>query len=521
MALQLPSGPINYGIDVPDPSQSFLQAFKTGTAITETRMLQEKAQREAEQQQRITQAFERLRQPGAKAKAKNYADLAMMLPETQAKAVRESFSMINADQQQKALTQAGQVFSAFKSGKPEIAVGLIERQIEAKRNSGDEAGAKFLETWRDVAKENPKAAEDYFGFTISQIPGGDKVIEGAVKLDEDRRKQELFPILKKQKESELRKATSEADVAEIEAKYADRLQQAQLAKAKRDVEAQSGQRVQSSSIRPDGTVVIVTSAGQTRVIGPDGVELTGQARVDAVRGAEEFGADIQALRSGARKAGEIGQTEAQKAFENVGKIRKNISNLESAIAALDAGANTGVIASKFPNWKASTIELQNIQRQLGLDIIGSVTFGALSEGELSLALETALPLNMNEAELKDWLIRKKTAQTKLADYITDQARFLSVPGRTLGDWLLRAEQPGGPQTGGMTAPGTGAVSAAPASEVSPPPQSSPTTSKSTIAPLIPPINMSESDRELWEAGYYTEDDKRVLIDFYATQPGAQ
>ncbi len=180
MALQLPSGPINYGVDIPDPSQSFLQAFKTGTAITETRMAQEKAQREAEQQQLISQAFQRMRQPGAT--AKDYADLAMMLPETQAKAVRESFSMINADQQQNALTQAGQVFSAFKSGKPDIAVGLIERQIEAKRNSGDEGGARFLETWRDVAKENPKAAEDYFGFSISQMPGGDKVIDAVVKL---------------------------------------------------------------------------------------------------------------------------------------------------------------------------------------------------------------------------------------------------------------------------------------------------------------------------------------------------
>ena len=211
MALQLPSGPINYGIDVPDPSQSFLQAFKTGTAITETRMLQEKAQREAEQQQRITQAFERLRQPGAT--AKDYADLAMMLPETQAKAVRESFSMINADQQQNALTQAGQVFSAFKSGKPEIAVGLIERQIEAKRNSGDEGGARFLETWRDVAKENPKAAEDYFGFTISQIPGGDKVIAGAVQLETDRRAAQLQPF-------KLRQETADAIVKEAQAKFA-------------------------------------------------------------------------------------------------------------------------------------------------------------------------------------------------------------------------------------------------------------------------------------------------------------
>ncbi len=211
MALQLPMAPINYGIDVPDPSQTFLQAFKTGTAITETRMAQEQAQRQAEQQKTVMQAFERLRQPGAT--AKNYADLAMMLPETQAKAVRESFGLINADQQQNALQRSGQVFSAFKSGKPDIAVNLLDQQITARRNGGDEEGAKFLETWRDVAKENPKAAEDYFGFTISQMPGGDKVIESAVKLEEDRRKEQLQPFT-------LRKATSEAIIKEAEAKFA-------------------------------------------------------------------------------------------------------------------------------------------------------------------------------------------------------------------------------------------------------------------------------------------------------------
>lgn len=244
MALQLPSGPINYGIDVPDPSQSFLQAFKTGTAITETRMLQEKAQREAEQQQRITQAFERLRQPGAT--AKDYADLAMMLPETQAKAVRESFSMINADQQQNALTQAGQVFSAFKSGKPDIAVGLIERQIEAKRNSGDEGGARFLETWRDVAKENPKAAEDYFGFTISQIPGGDKVIAGAVQLEEDRRKTQLQPF-------KLRQETADAIVKEAQAKFAPEKFGLEIDLTKSQIEqAKAARRAQDAAAAKSG-----------------------------------------------------------------------------------------------------------------------------------------------------------------------------------------------------------------------------------------------------------------------------
>lgn len=244
MALQLPSDPINYGVDIPDPSQAFLQAFKTGTAITETRMAQEQAQRQAEQQQQITQAFQRLRQPGAT--AKDYADLAMLLPETQAKAVRESFNMITADQQQSALNQAGQVFSAFKSGKPEIAVGLIERQIEAKRNSGDENGARFLETWRDVAKENPKAAEDYFGFTISQIPGGDKVIAGAVQLEEDRRKTQLQPF-------KLRQETADAIVKEAQAKFAPEKFGLEIDLTKSQIEqAKAARRAQDAAAAKSG-----------------------------------------------------------------------------------------------------------------------------------------------------------------------------------------------------------------------------------------------------------------------------
>ena len=177
--------PINYAIDIPDPSQAFLQAFKTGTAVTESRLAQEQAQRQAEQQRTVMQAFERLRQPGAT--AKDYANLSMLLPETQAKAVRESFNMLNADQQQAARSQAGQVFSAFRSGRPEIAIGLIQRQIDAKRNSGDEEGAKFLETWRDVAKETPTATEDYFGGILAEMPGGKDVLEAALKVSAERR----------------------------------------------------------------------------------------------------------------------------------------------------------------------------------------------------------------------------------------------------------------------------------------------------------------------------------------------
>jgi hypothetical protein len=203
--------PINYAIDIPDPSQAFLQAFKTGTAVTETRLAQEQAQRQAEQQRTIMQAFERLRQPGAT--AKDYANLSMLLPETQAKAVRESFNMLNADQQQAARSQAGQVFSAFRSGRPEIAIGLIQRQIDAKRNSGDEAGAKFLETWRDVAKETPTATEDYFGGILAEMPGGKDVLEAALKVSAERRTAAEAPAKLLEAQAKAREAEAKARVA--------------------------------------------------------------------------------------------------------------------------------------------------------------------------------------------------------------------------------------------------------------------------------------------------------------------
>lgn len=203
--------PINYGVEIQDPTQSFLSAFQTGAAIQDTRLKQEQQQQQMANQRLIQEGFTKLRQPGAT--AADYANLAMVLPEAQAKSVRESFNMLSGERQQNALQQSGQVFSAFKSGKPEIAISLLDRQIEGKRNAGDEEGASFLETWRNVAKENPKATEDYFGFTISQMPGGDKVIESAVKFGGERRAEAQAP-------AELRTKLAAADKAESDAKTA-------------------------------------------------------------------------------------------------------------------------------------------------------------------------------------------------------------------------------------------------------------------------------------------------------------
>ena len=206
-------------------------------------------------------------------------------------------------------------------------------------------------------------------------------------------------------------------------------------------------KVQSSKMTPDGTTILVMKNGTTRVISALGDELKGQARADAIRASEQFGADTQGTRAQARGIGELSSKQVGAAFAEVGKIKKNIGNIDDAIAAIDAGANTGVIASKLPNITAASIQLANVRQQLGLDVIGSVTFGALSEGELNLALDTALPTSLQPKDLRTYLVNKKSAQTKLAGYLTEQATYLTKPGNTLAGWLEKVENRAGVPAG--------------------------------------------------------------------------
>ena len=194
--------------------------------------------------------------------------------------------------------------------------------------------------------------------------------------------------------------------------------------------------VQASSILDGGVVVTVMKNGTTKVLDAAGIELEGEARAAAIREAEDRGIQIQTERAGGRRAATVAVNTSLSAFDQVGKSRSNIANLEEAKRlVVEEGANTGVIADRLPNWKASTVALDTVKNELGLDVVGSVTFGALSQGELTLALNTALPTNLSEDALVDWIDRKIVAQRKLQDYLYAQAIYLADGDKTIGDWL--------------------------------------------------------------------------------------
>jgi len=132
-------------------------------------------------------------------------------------------------------------------------------------------------------------------------------------------------------------------------------------------------------------------------------------------------------------------------FERITKIDAGIGNIDRAIDALQGGAKTGAIQQMVPSMRAASVELANIQKSMALDVIGAVTFGALSKGELDLAKEVALPTGLNEPQLIEHLQKRKDAQLKLRDYFQQQIDYLDQGG-TVAGFLREQERSAAPQT---------------------------------------------------------------------------
>lgn len=193
-------------------------------------------------------------------------------------------------------------------------------------------------------------------------------------------------------------------------------------------------QVQSSSQLPGGFVQIVRKDGTVELVEPK------EAEAELIRGAEERGAELQGLRAAERESGKGAMKESIAAFKQLTPLRKNISNYNEAIKLIGEGAETGVIAAKFPSMTEASIKLDNLQAQLGLDVISNTTFGALSESELAFALASAIPLKLEGPALVKWLEQKRDAQAKLIDYLNEAAIFLGTPGNSVAGYLQQQKE---------------------------------------------------------------------------------
>jgi len=172
--------------------------------------------------------------------------------------------------------------------------------------------------------------------------------------------------------------------------------------------------------------------------------LTGKERIPQTGMTEDVAESQQQIAEAEQRGKGIAQTATgivQESIKKINGIEANINNIDRAISALDKGAKTGAIERLLPNVTAASVELNQIGSELGLDVVGAVTFGALSAGELNLSLDTALPTGLDEPELKQYLTDKRNSQKKLINYLEEQMSYLESGG-TVSGWRELVKQKG-------------------------------------------------------------------------------
>jgi len=178
----------------------------------------------------------------------------------------------------------------------------------------------------------------------------------------------------------------------------------------------------------------------TRVDIPNTIGMTFEEAQQAEADQKQKLQDIENRQAGIDRATKKGQEH----WNNTSKLEGQIWSLESARNLLvEQNVETGLI----PNWLAENGifvnpknsgfmgELLALQNQLGIDVINSATFGALSEREMAMAMRTNLNLNLPPAELVKMIDQRIDARRKILNELRRRAKALTTGTRTFNEYI--------------------------------------------------------------------------------------
>lgn len=189
-------GPFDYSVQAPNITGSLMGGIQAGQQLG----AQRDAQAKAEQYSNDLQAY--LANPTAQ----GAAAMSVKYPQ-QREAYKQSWDMLNTDQKDQQFSAGTQAYSAIQNGKPDIAVGILDKQIEAMKNSGQDP-ASLVEIKRTI-ESDPKGAAASIGLALSSLEP-----DRWGKIASEMRESAMDPA----KQTE---AQAKAQKAAVDAKYAE------------------------------------------------------------------------------------------------------------------------------------------------------------------------------------------------------------------------------------------------------------------------------------------------------------
>jgi len=191
----------------------------------------------------------------------------------------------------------------------------------------------------------------------------------------------------------------------------------------------------------NGLSISVFQDGKKQVVSPDNQILTDAAATEAIRIAQANEVEQARLTEFETKSAGAKAKMVQTTISNLINVDSSLRNMARAKRALrDSIASgqadiSGPINQYFPDISVEATELTSARNALGLDVVGSVTFGALSKGELDLALTQGLPLTLKPPQLLEFIERREAAIKKYRTILMKAARTMADPQKDYDDYL--------------------------------------------------------------------------------------
>jgi hypothetical protein len=293
-------GPFDYSIKQPDIGGSLLGGIQAGRELA----AQSNARDQAQQYATDLQGY--LQSPSAS----GAAALTAKYPE-QREAFKQSWELLNKDQQDEQFRSGVQAYSAIQNGLPDVAKSIVDKQIAAMENSGQDPSA--YKSIRDAIDRNPQGVGAQIGLTLSALEP-----DKWGKIAGEMRESAMAP-------SELTESQAKASKAATDAKFAE-------SKAVQDLE-KSGWEI--NKLANDIGISKLNSqiAAMNAATARQGNDLKGQ--------------------SNNLKFQELQLKIQDKIAERDAKVGEKVSSVQSGRAAIDNFLNT---ADKAINTPASVIE---------------------------------------------------------------------------------------------------------------------------------------------------------------------
>ena len=216
--------PYNYSIQQPDPSQAIMGGIKNAVGINEILVQRDERQRAAEAQQ-AAQARAQQQQADMAEVLKNptlkaVQNITLKYPEL-GKMMENQINSLTATEKEGAISRELPILLALKNKKPEVAMKIVEDQLQAAKNSGDEFMVFQMENARDALVASPEAVIFSLTGRLSGAMGTKEFADATATFDKNEREQQLQPLQAAKLEAETRKTSSEADKAAVVAKFAE------------------------------------------------------------------------------------------------------------------------------------------------------------------------------------------------------------------------------------------------------------------------------------------------------------